>query len=346
MSTEEVAAELLRNVPDGARVVVIYHGDADGVCGGVIAVKTLRHLGKYAVTAEPLKRGENPFSPSVHDWLAPMRPHTIVVIDSGSRVGRFPAGSTAIIIDHHVPIDTPDVELFFNTYLDGTQRTASLASYDIARLVDASLAKELEWVALAGTVGDLGTAKLPHGLNSAVRRHGSQAIRDCVSLINAARRHRDYKVEQAFEIVLAAGSPREFITLAEEGGLRHIQVEVKEEVRRALRTAPRFSGRYALLLFSSAHQVHPVVAVAWARRLPHNIVIAANVGFLPGMVNFSTRTEMDVDLMRVMGSYRLKGEELGFGHEKATGGIVSEASFSRIMKELGFEEIDGLLRIA
>jgi len=66
--------------------------------------------------------------------------------------------------------------------------------------------------------------------------------------------------------------------------------------------------------------------------------MAANEDFIPGKVSFSVRTATGVNLLDFMAEYKIEGEEMGYGHEAATGGIMDKARFAKLLQRLGFAE--------
>jgi hypothetical protein len=119
--------------------------------------------------------------------------------------------------------------------------------------------------------------------------------------------------------------------------LRRCRERVRQELARGTRAAPRLSGRFALVRISSPVLVHPLLGVRWAQRLPHQIVIVANDGYLPGRVTFVVRTQLDVDLVDLLRSVPLEGADVewAFGHAKAPGGSLAPRDFERLLAGLG-----------
>ncbi|MFP4164860.1 MAG: hypothetical protein ACLFQB_13155 [Chitinispirillaceae bacterium] len=334
MNGEERAEEFLRSASPEEKIGILYHGDPDGISGAVMVYLTLETLGLRKLTPVALGRGENPFSEATLKEVDRVSPDRLIVVDSGSREGRFPEGIKTLIIDHHVPQGSPDVEVFFSTFQDRTERIASEAVYDVARrIVDHP---DFGFYVLIGIGGDVGLDKVPSRFKTEMRTFGRKKVHQCVTLMNAARRHRDYDANGLFRMLRLSTSPEKFLKRAQSEGLERLKEEVNRDLRRNLKVPPRFSGIFALLDFRSPHQIHPLVAVIWAGRLEGYVVIAANRGYLPGMVNFSMRTGMDMDLLELLEKYRLEGEEIGYGHRKATGGILPKSGFDRFLNRLGF----------
>jgi single-stranded-DNA-specific exonuclease len=86
-------------------------------------------------------------------------------------------------------------------------------------------------------------------------------------------------------------------------------------------------------------QIHPLIAQQWRGRLPKHAVIAANVGFMPGVVAFSARTSRpDLRLPELLRAVDL-GEDngrFGYGHDQASGGQLPPEAFARLLVGLGF----------
>ena len=149
------------------------------------------------------------------------------------------------------------------------------------------------------------------------------------------------------------------------------RAEINEEVERHTHAAPKFSkdGKIAVLRIHSAAQVHPVIATRWvspiamhcrpskpllivykAGYLPAKaleIVMVANSGYQPGMVNFSCRVarlarsrDPPVNIIASLKAaadldagdlVQRLGESFARGHKEASGGIVPAAEFEELM---------------
>jgi single-stranded-DNA-specific exonuclease len=114
--------------------------------------------------------------------------------------------------------------------------------------------------------------------------------------------------------------------------------EVRAELERVRRIAPKVVGPVALIRFASSCQVHPLIAQAWVGRLKDRIVIAANTGFRPGWVHFAARSGTDTDLVAFLRRYAPSGsdENYGSGHPQASGGALRVSDWNRFASSLGF----------
>lgn len=334
--SEKEAESFIRDVTLASKVTLLYHGDGDGVCSAVMIYKCLQKRGISDINPLPLERGENPFSERTIEKIRSFIPDFIIVLDSGSRKGTF-HNTRSLIIDHHVPDSNPEVEVFFNTWMDKTNRITSEAVFDLVKRIIPE--DDLQWYSLTGAAADAGLSKAFSRYVGKERKFMNKEIQECISLINAARRHCSFRIAEVFDLLVRSASPSLFIAAAKKAGIGRLREELKLELRKNLKIAPVFSSFFALFQISSPHQIHPLIASIWSSKLNRYVVIAANWGYLPGRVSFSMRTESGKDLLVLLKKYRKEGEEIGFGHSKATGGIVKEEVFRDFLKRLGFEGV-------
>ncbi len=335
-NSEMEAERFIRDINIASKVVILYHGDGDGVCSAVIVYKCLRQRAVSNIIPLPLERGENPFSKRTRERIERLIPDFLIVLDSGSRKGTF-QNIRSLIIDHHVPDSIPEVEVFFNTWIDKTDRITSEAVFDLVnRIIPGN---DFMWYSLTGAAADAGLSKAYSRYAAEERKYRSKEIRECISLINAARRHSSFRIAEVFDLLIRSISPESFIAAANGAGIGRLREELKQELRRNLKIAPVFSSFFALFELDSPHQIHPLIASIWSAKLNQYVVIAANRGFLPGKVSFSMRTESGKDLLALLKKYRKAGEEIGFGHSRATGGIVKKEVFGDFLRRLGFDGV-------
>ncbi|MCY1003532.1 DHH family phosphoesterase [Myxococcus sp. MISCRS1] len=337
-TSEEALAQARRFIQAqrGKRVLVAPHSDVDGLASGVLMVRALEAMGARVAVRVPGK-GEHAHSPGFLERLRATKPDALVVLDMGSRPAPLLPSVPTLIVDHHAAESFPPEARVVTAY--GHEPIASSSLLTFVLVSPLVVPGPLEWLAVLGTVGDLGAdAPMPF-LKDALRRANRKAVTETVSLINAARRSARFAAPRALEVLLRAGAAKDISEGRVPGvdELHDCRVEVRREVERCARTPPRVASRVALLLFSSAAQVHPLVAVRWTQRLPEHIVIAANTGYLPGRVNFAMRSHAPIDLRAFIQGLGLPpmGEELGHGHARATGGSVSQSDFLRFAEAVG-----------
>jgi hypothetical protein len=194
-------------------------------------------------------------------------------------------------------------------------------------------------------------------MTTTFKHHSKKSINDAVALVNAPRRSAAYNVEAAWNAVIAASGPETILT---DGKLKDASYEVRRETERCTHTPPKFSSdaTIAVLTISSAAQVHPVIATRWSGHLKSDkleVVMCANEGYLPGMVNFSCRVakaararegEDKVDIIKKLEAIvadepdlrKRLGESFARGHKEASGGIVRKEEWEELKKMMGIGE--------
>lgn len=294
-------------------------------------------------------------------------PSYLIVLDQGSRAAPpliDNPTTRSLILDHHLSNAFPENALVLSACHYPPVATTSLLTYLICAPLHPSATSfeaSCAYLACIGTHGDLGnTLKwLPPfpDLTPTLKQHKKKAVNDAVSLINAPRRTARYDVLSAWSALLASTSPKDLLT---NRRLLEARAEISEEVERNTHTPPKFTpdGRIAVLRINTPAQVHPVIATRWAGYLNSKaleIVMVANSGYLPGMVNFSCRIARcararaaqeggkEVNIIESLkgvaglstdGLEERLGESFARGHKEASGGIVPVTAFEELMSLL------------
>lgn len=360
----------------GKKTLIVPDKDADGLSSGVILYRTLQLLGldPDLITIHLLQKGNNVHSESERQLMAESEPSYIFVLDQGSRASGpvIDNPHTALVIDHHhaTATDFPRGSFHVTACNSPPVATSSLLTYTLCNPLHESVSSQTDWLCIIGTHGDLGNtlkwAPPFPDMTTTLKTYTKKLLNDVVSVINAPRRTATYDVISAWTALLSAIHPSEIL---KNTRLRAARDEVNAEVERCTHTAPKFSadGKVALFRIQSEAQVHPVIATRWAGHLNSKaleIVMVANEGYVPGVVNFSCRIarcargrEEAVDIIRSLKEYaslvpegdeaaetktqrtplieRL-GDNFARGHVQASGGIVSAEHF---------EELVGLMKI-
>jgi nanoRNase/pAp phosphatase (c-di-AMP/oligoRNAs hydrolase) len=335
--------------------------DADGLSSGVILYRTLEALGLDAslIDVHLFSKGRNIHEDDERKAMSEKEASYIVVLDQGSRGGPPVVDSTeteTLILDHHLSDDFPERAKVVSACHYPPVATTSLLTYEICKTIEPSLAESCAWLACIGTHGDLGNTlkwqpPFPD-MSQTFKDYTKKSINEAVSLLNAPRRTAKYDVITAWSALLAAKTPKDLLS---NGRLQAARAEINQEVEMNTHTPPKFGqdGRIAVLRINSAAQVHPVIATRWAGHLNSKtleIVLCANSGYLPGMVNFScriARTARDRDPpVNIIESLRAAaglstdglaerlGESFARGHKEASGGIVPKEAFEELMEIL------------
>ncbi|KAI0458597.1 DHH family protein [Xylaria acuta] len=345
------------------RTLIVPDKDADGLSSGAILQKTLVTLGldPDLISTHLVRKGGNIHDEIERAAMAAHEPAFIFILDQGSR--RSPpvidAPHRALLIDHHWALggDFPEGSEHVTACTSPPVATSSLLTYHICCSLHDEVASTCDWLCVMGTHGDLGNAlkwepPFPD-MKATFKTYTKKALNDAVSLINAPRRTSTYDVPAAWAALNAAAAPAD---LLKNPMLLAARAEVNAEVERCTHTAPKFSGdaKIAVFRISSAAQVHPVIATRWAGHLQSaklEVVLVANEGYLPGMVNFSCRLPRSararyppVNIIEVLRSIAERapnptlrerlGESFARGHKEASGGIVPKAEFEEFLEIL------------
>ncbi|CAF9933387.1 MAG: hypothetical protein HETSPECPRED_008633 [Heterodermia speciosa] len=334
------------------KTLLVPDKDADGLDAGVIIHRTLTALGlaPTLIDVHLLKKGSSIHSEEERTAMQSKDPKYIVVVDQGSRSAPPVVENPdvkSMIIDHHLSDEFPQKALVVSACHYPPVATSALLTYEICRPLHHDIPGSCGYLCAMGTIGDLGTTlkwKSPFpDMTEVFKLHTKKAISDAVSLINAPRRTSEFDVLTAWEALLEATSPKEILM---NERLRSARAEINQEVERHTHTPPKFSkdGKIAVLRINSAAQIHPAGHL-YSKAL--EIVMVANAGYLPGMVNFSCRIARcarskdppvniisslkavaDLDTTDLIDRM---GENFARGHKEASGGIIPVAEFEELM---------------
>lgn len=348
LSDALAAARLLASAWLGARaradrVVVFCHFDADGLAAGALFGRALPRLGFTDVQVVASGRGESAFSDGARARLAGLAPDALIVTDLGVQAEGVLPDVPTLYVDHHRPEGEPVGAAVISGYRwDPIPNSAWLAYELLAPLVAVD---DLGWIAAVGTISDLGDRAPWDALPALRKRYTAKWLKEAVALVNAARRASAFDVATPLALLMTADHPRA-VSEDEAGGAGRLRVyrgEVQAALAEARPRAPVFSASspFALVALDSTCQVHPLVAQQWRGRLPNHAVIAANRGYLPGVVAFSARTaRADLSLPALFRAVDLGAANatFGHGHDQASGGHLAPADFNRLAAALGFDE--------
>jgi single-stranded-DNA-specific exonuclease len=332
----EAARAFLRSCT--GRVVIACDSDVDGLASAVIVERTVQAVGADAAVL-PVRRGEQVHGAAMKERIGAANPARLIVLDMGSRPQSILPGLPTLIIDHHdARAGLPPGALVVNGYDRPPVAPTSVLAFTTCRPLH-----DLEgsaWLAALGAVADLGSSAAFAALIGL--RASGDAWRRATALLNAARRASQPDPGLALDLLRQSGSVRDVLSGSLPGtqALERLREEVRRETDRCARVPPRVAGQVALVRFSSGAQVHPLVAVRWARRLRPRIVIAANDGYLPGRTNFAVRCDGDVDLVAWLRSLPFEpspGAEFAHGHARATGGSLSSTDLDRFLQAAGVD---------
>lgn len=322
---------------DREPVLILAHNDSDGLSAAAVLSRSFSRADRIS-QVRLVGRGENPWSKEMRAELADRTMGGLIVVDLGVRTPIIRANTPTVIIDHHVPQGTPSEALMISGYgMEPAPTSSLLAFWCASGITDVD---DLIWLAALGIIGDMAEASNFPEMERARTMYGITALRAAASLINQPRRSRSGDARPALSLLLKAAGPREIVCgdHPETSLLIAARDEVRAEAERARRVAPSVVGRVALIRFTSACQVHPLVAQTWTSRLKSQIVIAANIGFRSGWVHFAARSAADVDLVSFLRDHAPVGadENYGGGHPRASGGALRIPHWNAFIRSLGF----------
>lgn len=324
----------------GTHPLIACHNDADGLSAGVILMKALRWTGA-APEIRIVGKGENAYSQAFrHEVEARYASGAIsglILADLGVSSQLYAKRLPTIIVDHHVPTGIPEDATIISGIDDDPIPTTSLLAYRaVLALGDA---KPLLWLAAIGIIGDM-AEKDGFPEMEAARAYGITSLRKAAALVNAPRRSASGDAAPAFALLAKADGPKQVLSgdLPETAILLAARDQVRQEVDRARKAAPKIVGSVALIRIASPCQVHPLIAQTWSGRLKTPIVIAANTGYRPGWVHFAARSGGDVDIPAFLAGVRPPGadEQYGKGHRAASGGALRITDWNLFVQALGY----------
>lgn len=339
-------ARFLESLDRGRRLVVFCHFDADGLAAGAVLGRALPRLGFTDVRVVHSGRGENAFTDVARERLRTLAPAALIVTDLGvNRAGVLPGVPTAYV-DHHRPDGEPDGATIVSAYgWEPTPSSSWLAWELLSPLADV---EDLAWIGAVGAMSDLGEHAPWTRLPELRKRYTAKWLKEAVALVNAARRASAFDIETPLALLMRAEHPRDVAEDASGGAarLRAYRAEVSAALAEARKAAPTFASGapWAVLRMESTCQIHPLIAQQWRTRLPKYVVLAANRGYLTGVVAFSARTaRTDLCLPAILQAIDVgeRGGSYGHGHDQASGGQLPPAAFRRLCASLGFPESVG-----
>ncbi|HOG45639.1 MAG TPA: phosphoesterase [Anaerolineae bacterium] len=335
---EQALRTFLAAVPRDARHVLLCHSDADGLAAGVLFYRALERAGRPDVRLLAAGKGETAWSLSMLERVAPLRPAALFVLDLGSRSKPIFPGVPTLLIDHHTPLGVPPGGRLISSFEWHPASCSSVMAYWLGMTLAGI--EDLAWIAAIGIIGDQGGHATVRPLPQVREQYGSHTLHEARVLVSAARRSSSGDAAVALDALLAAHEPADIAAcrLPQARELAEMRRAFDEALCRVRGVAPAISGRVALIRVHSPYLVHPALAQLWRSRLPERIVLVANEGYLPGQVAFSLRTCLDVNLLDYIQAFRqsVNATELGYGHDKATGGMLPAAEFKRFLATLGF----------
>lgn len=328
----------IENIRREKRVVILSHVDADGVSAGVLTLRVLKENGFNVIDLLYPFKGENGFSDSVIERVLDKKPDAVFILDLGSYRKDFKDVERVILIDHHKPEGVVENGVLFTSFPPPPYISASFLSF---LLFDGIGFSPLDFLGAIGEAGDFGTdVKDVPSYEEILKKYKKKWISHVASLINAARRIPEFDISTSIKYLMKANKFSDLLTETEEKKLlEDYRERVNKEVNLWKRTRPKFSPPIALIEIKSKYLIHPIIAQIWRNVLKNYIVVCANYGYVEGKVAFSMRTSLSISVLSFLRKYTEPSldEDLGFGHERATGGIVTVEKWKNMVSLWGFK---------
>jgi single-stranded DNA-specific DHH superfamily exonuclease len=313
-------------------------GDADGL--GAAAV-LLEFLGRGE--HEPVPKGLHAYTETVKANVAELEPGRLFLLDLGVRDFEIAPAIPTLVIDHHRPLGVPANTTLISGYAWAPPPTSSLLAYLLTHREDGIAPNA--WKAAIGNTADMGPDYEPFNVASKLQKQ--KWTKEALSLINTAKRSSDpdRAIPVALRLLREARSAQEIAERDDDSArfLHALRDEVRSELAQARRVGPKFSKTepIAMIRYDSPARIQPLLAQSWKGRIPKYVAMAVNAGYMPGRVNFSLRTDADVNLLDLLDRHGttlgIDEPEYGLGHDKATGGSLPTAMFDKLLLSMGFE---------
>ena len=205
------------------RVLVLFHGDTDGLCSAVITDKSLAELrGRGADKAKPLSHEKRTISPEDLKLVKKGKYNKVIILDwnvdqDAKAIKKLEKLAEVLIVDHHKIYHHLDskrttfIKAHYLTKKEPSRYPVSKMVYDLfGREVDV---KAMDWIALTGLIGDSSAKVWPAFVKQVMKRHkfGKEVEKSKASkvsqLITGLESLKKEKLVDAFELMVKAKKP-------------------------------------------------------------------------------------------------------------------------------------------
>lgn len=316
------------------KILILTHVDSDGVSSGSLLYKVLKEKGFRNIEIIYPGKGENGYSDSVKNRIKEKNPNYLFILDLGSYKTKYDNLKKIILIDHHRPEGVPENGVLFTSFPPPPYISTSYLTFLILNNLNFN---PKDYIGLIGQVGDYGIEHEAPLLHELFKKYKKKDISLISSLVNSARRVKFFDIETSLNYLIESEKFSDLLIDSEyKKKLIEYKEIVKEDIEKWKRAKPKFIKNVAIIEINSENLIHPVIAQIWRNILDKYIVICANYGYIEGKVSFSMRTSLNISLLEFLRNFLEPSieEDLGFGHEKATGGIVSIEKWNEFIKKI------------
>jgi single-stranded-DNA-specific exonuclease len=324
----------IKDIKRDDKVLILTHVDSDGVSSGAILYKVLKSIGYINLDIIFPSKGENGYSEGVKNRIKEKKVDYLFILDLGSYKTNFDNVKKLILIDHHRPEGVPNDGVLFSSFPPPPYISTSYLTFLILKKMNLN---PKDYIGLIGQVGDYGTEYDAPKIDELFKKYKKKEISYVSSLVNSARRVKYFDIETSLNYLIESENFSDLL-VDSENKKRLIEYKeiVKNDIVKWKKTKPKFIKNVAIIEINSQNLIHPVIAQIWRNVLEKYIIICANFGYIEGKVSFSMRTSLNISLLDFLRNFLEPSieEDLGFGHERATGGIVSIEKWNEFINKI------------
>jgi single-stranded DNA-specific DHH superfamily exonuclease len=324
----------IKDIKRDDKVLILTHVDSDGVSSGAILYKVLKSIGYINLDIIFPSKGENGYSEGVKNRIKEKKVDYLFILDLGSYKTNFDNVKKIILIDHHRPEGVPNDGVLFSSFPPPPYISTSYLTFLILKKMNLN---PKDYIGLIGQVGDYGTEYEAPKIDELFKKYKKKEISYVSSLVNSARRVKYFDIETSLNYLIESENFSDLL-VDSENKKRLIEYKeiVKNDIDKWKKTKPKFIKNVAIIEINSQNLIHPVIAQIWRNVLEKYILICANFGYIEGKVSFSMRTSLNISLLDFLRNFLEPSieEDLGFGHERATGGIVSIEKWNEFINKI------------
>lgn len=332
--------EQISRVNKNDNILILTHVDSDGVSSGAVLYKVLKENDYKNIKIIYPGKGKNGFSENIINKIKTIQPDFLFLMDLGSYPIKLDDIKKIIIIDHHKPEGIPENGILFTSFPPPPYISTSYLTY---LLLNENKFNPKDYLGLVGEIGDYGLElDLPY-FKEIINKYKKKNLSYVSSLVNSARRVKEFDIDTSLKYLIESEKFEDLLIDSElKKKLIYYREIIKKDVDKWKKTKPKFIKNIAIIEIDSENLIHPIIAQIWKNILDKYIVICTNSGYIKNKISFSMRTSLDISLISFLRRYLNPSieEDLGFGHERATGGIVTIDKWINLIKKIESDNIE------
>lgn len=335
------------------KIALMYHADADGVCSAVIMAKLIEILREKQVDY-PFSQGtEYNLSESTLNLLKDGKYNKFIIVDLAvdsqeKLIKNIETFADILIVDHHEfsrdlsSNKTTFISVFNTTEKKGAEYPASKLIYDLS--LNIVNIENLDWVACAGIVGDIGFKFWKEFINSTLKKYNERITENgpqntfgkITSLINSARIYNPSNMQECYEIVYNAQSYKDVLSNKK---LIECKLVIKEETNHLVEDFKKIkeeNGLYIYIInskFNINSTLSTILSIDYIPRDNTLIVIADND---EDLISISARRQDGKSKMNELLQLSIKDipNSTAGGHIPAAGGSIPKEYITKFKNNL------------